>query len=161
METTIKRTVTITPTNIKVVEDKYGRKLTFDCQQVVPKTIKEKREELWEEFSEGMPVEVGIAEFMEHEFIATAQAVIGAVKQETPPPTPTTQKQDTGSHTSPPPVNKTTDQRIAEQVAIKEIGLCWRSGRMTEAEKDEMSLIERYKQWLLQNTGIWVVEKDK
>ena len=154
METTIKRTVTITPTNIKVVEDKYGRKLTFDCQQVVPKTIKEKREELWEEFSEGMPVEVGIAEFMEHEFIATAEAVIGAVKQEPQEAPPVLQ---TATVTTP----KTIDQRIAEQVAIKEIGLCWRSGRMTEAEKDEMSLIERYKQWLLQNTGIWVVEKGK
>ena len=73
---------------------------------------------------------------------------------ETPPVPPVVKSGEPKGNTP-----KTTDQRIAEQVAIKEIGECLRSGRFTEADKDEALLIECYKNWLLQNMGVWVVEK--
>ena len=130
----------LTITVKEVNKNEYGDLLVKD-ENGNEHRVKAKRSHLFLFFAVGNKVKLVHSTYQGHEYISDAIMEDGTAK-------------------SPEQVNATptkedpTAQNIAVQVAIKEIGECWRTGKLVKGDPFDEILVENYKAWVGKQVGV-------
>jgi len=124
----------------KVERNEYGDLLVTDENGLSHK-IGKKRDHLFNYFNKGNSVQLIFDVYKGHEYVADAVMVDGTASSPK-------QVEDT------PIREDLTAQNIAQQVAIKEIGECWRAGKMVKGDTFDDILVENYKAWIGKQVGV-------